>query len=83
MFSRTNDAALQDDADLAELMAKDRSRQTLTAVVEALQTSRAKVKRHIDKGVTPAEFARLSALLTGYEAAIQGMDSAWNKRFSS
>lgn len=83
MLNKKNDAALREDTDLAELLAHDRNRQSLTAIVEALQTSRAKVKRHIDKGVAPAEFPRLTALLAGYDAAIQGMESAWTKRYPS
>lgn len=69
-----------DDCDIEAVLRHDAAGAALREMLDALSQRRADVKRILDKGVTPVDFARGRALLGSYDAALKGLEQAWDKR---
>lgn len=63
-----------------EILAEDQSGTNLREMLDVLKGVQSKFKSALDRGVTPDEFAKGSALLAGFDAAAKGLTLAWEKR---
>lgn len=64
----------------ADVLAEDATGAKLKEMSDALRQVQAQLKMAMDKGVTPAEFAKGTALLASFEAADNGLRRSWKKR---
>ena len=69
-----------EDFDLGAALAREDGSAVFRQVTDALRQGRQGLKTALDRGVAPDEFKRGQALLAGYDAALRGMDRAWEKR---
>lgn len=51
------------------------------ALLQKLEHCARSIKRQMDAGVAPSEFARLNLLHQGFEAAIQIVADVWRRRY--
>ncbi len=73
---------MPDEVDFLEMQERlraDTDGSERTAIDERLEQLAARLKRRLDAGVPPAEFARLQALHDAAEAARGAVESAWRR----
>lgn len=75
----TNDM-YSDDWSLQGILAGCDCDRLVKETVDGLRMNQAKLKAILDKGVKPDKFKKGQTLLSSYEAAIQGIERAWDKR---
>lgn len=69
-----------DQWDIGETLDRDVSGKALREIRDLLEQQRFALKRELDRGVTPDEFRRGEALLGSFDAALSGLEEAWQKR---
>lgn len=63
-----------------EVLAEDVTGGRLRDMLDALRQSQGRYKAALDRGVTPDEFAKGTALVASYDAAMGGLQRSWTKR---
>lgn len=69
-----------DDWAIGEMLDKDADGRMLKDMRDVLIQRRAAVRTELDRGVTPDEFTKGQALVAGYDAALKGLELAWDRR---
>lgn len=63
-----------------EVLAEDSSGAKLRELTDHLLEGRRKIKTALDKGVSPEEYEKGTAMIAAYASAIAGLELAWKKR---
>ncbi len=71
---------LREDWDPAEIVAREDGGRALREAQEALRQRRSAFKAQLDRGVSPDDFKKGQALLESFDAAVAGLELAWNNR---
>ena len=66
--------------DPGEALTQDGGGVGLRRVKDVLSQAQGALKAKMDRGVSPEEFKTGQALLRGYDAAMQGLERAWERR---